>query len=145
MAHNRADMARAVLEGGGYELRMIVEAMERVLGKPFDVIRLSGGGSKSPLWRQILADIFGRPVQCLKMADCGVLGAAILGASGAGIFGSLQEAVDAMVYPTDIIEPNMDNYGIYTDMYGIFKDAFLAWRDAGIYDRLNTVCEKYWN
>lgn len=43
LAHNRADMARGVLEGGGYELRMIVEAMERVLGKPFDVIRLSGG------------------------------------------------------------------------------------------------------
>lgn len=145
LAHDRCDMARAVLEGGAYELRMIVEAMERVLGRPFDVIRLSGGGSKSPLWRQILSDVFGRPVQCLKVADCGVLGAAILGASGAGIFNSLDEAVDAMVVATDVIEPNMDNYGLYTDMYEIFKDAFLAWRDAGIYDRLNAVCDKYWN
>ena len=124
LAHNRADMARGVLEGGGYELRMIVEAMERVLGKPFDVIRLSGGGSKSPLWRQILADIFGRPVQCLEMADCGVLGAAILGASGAGIFESLQDAVDTMVHPTEMITPNMENYKMYTDMYEIFRDAF---------------------
>lgn len=145
LAHNRADMARGVLEGGGYELRMIVEAMERVLGKPFDVIRLSGGGSKSPLWRQILADIFGRPVQCLEMADCGVLGAAILGASGAGIFESLQDAVDTMVHPTEMITPNMENYKMYTDMYEIFRDAFLAWRDKDIYNRLNTVCEKYWN
>lgn len=145
LAHDRCDMARAVLEGGAYELRMIVEAMERVLGRPFDVIRLSGGGSKSPLWRQILSDVFGRPVQCLKVADCGVLGAAILGASGAGIFNSLEEAVDAMVVATDVIEPNMENYGLYTDMYEIFKDAFLAWKDAGIYDRLNAVCDKYWN
>lgn len=145
LAHDRSAMARAVLEGGAYELRMIVEAMERVLGRPFDVIRLSGGGSKSPLWRQILADVFGCPVQCLKVADCGVLGAAILGASGAGIFDSLEEAVDSMVYATDMIEPNMETYELYTDLYGIFKDAFLTWRDAGIYDRLNAVCEKYWN
>lgn len=145
LAHDRSDMARAVLEGGAYELRMIVEAMERVLGRPFDVIRLSGGGSKSPLWRQILADVFGRPVQCLKVADCGVLGAAILGASGAGVFSSLEEAVDSMVYATEMVQPNLDNYELYTDMYGIFKDAFVAWKDAGIYDRLNEVCDKYWN
>ena len=50
-----------------------------------------------------------------------------------------------MVHPTDIIEPNMDNYKIYTDMYDIFKDAFLAWKDAGIYDRLHEVCKKYWD
>lgn len=145
LAHGRSHMARAVLEGGAYELRMIVEAMERVLGRPFDVIRLSGGGSKSPLWRQILADVFGRPVQCLKVADCGVLGAAILGASGAGIFDSLEEAVDAMVYPTEMVEPNPENLEVYTDMYEIFKAAFLAWRDAGIYDKLNAVCDKHWS
>lgn len=145
LAHNRSDMARAVLEGGAYELRMIVEAMERVLGRPFDIIRLSGGGTKSPLWRQIFADVFGRPVQCLEQSDCGVLGASILGAAGAGVFDSLEDAVDQMVHPTDIIEPNMDNYKIYTDMYDIFKDAFLAWKDAGIYDRLHEVCKKYWD
>ena len=83
------------------------------------------------------------------MADCGVLGAAILGASGAGIFESLQDAVDTMVHPTEMITPNMENYKMYTDMYEIFRDAFLAWRDKDIYNRLNTVCEntgiKYWN
>lgn len=144
LAHGRAHMARAVLEGGAYELRMIVEAMERVLGRPFDVIRLSGGGSKSPLWRQILADVFGRPVQCLKVADCGCLGASILGATGAGVFPSLEAAVDAMVHPKEMVEPNLENKDVYDDMYSIFKDAFVAWKDAKIYDRLNAVCEKYW-
>ena len=50
-----------------------------------------------------------------------------------------------MVYPTEMIQPNKDNFEVYTDMYEIFKDAFLAWRDAGIYDRLNAVCDKHWN
>lgn len=44
-----------------------------------------------------------------------------------------------------MITPNMENYKMYTDMYEIFRDAFLAWRDKDIYNRLNTVCEKYWN
>lgn len=54
-------MARAVLEGVAYELNMSIDAMQRVLGRPFDVIRLSGGGAKSPLWRQIQADVYGVP------------------------------------------------------------------------------------
>jgi len=145
LTHTRADMARAVLEGGAYELRMIVEAMERVMGHPFDVIRLSGGGSRSPLWRQILADVFGRPVQTLAQSDCGVLGAAILGAAGAGVFESLEDAVNALVEPSAMIEPNEENREVYNDMYGIFKDAFLAWRDADIYNRLNAACEKHYS
>lgn len=144
LLHDRSMMARAVLEGGAYELRMIVEAMERVLGRPFEVIRLSGGGAKSPLWRQIQADVYGRPVERLEVADCGVLGAAILGATGAGIFNSLDEAVDQMVRPYGMIEPNMANHEIYTDMYHIFEEAFLAWRDADIFNKLNDVCVKHW-
>ena len=145
LAHDRADMARAVLEGGAYELRMIVESMERVLGHPFEVIRLSGGGAKSPLWRQILADVFNRSVQTLEQKDCGVLGAAILGAAGAGVFDSLDTAVEAMVHPDAMVEPNPENTEVYDDMYGIFKDAFLAWRDVDIFNRLNAVCEKHYN
>ena len=92
-------MARSIMEGGAYELRMIVDAMEAVLGKPFDSIRLSGGGAKSPLWNQIQADVYGRPVERLKVSECTTLGAAILGAAGAGVFGSVEEAVENMVHP----------------------------------------------
>ncbi len=142
--HDRAIMARAVLEGVAYELRMIVDAMQHVLGRPFDTIRLSGGGAKSPTWRQIQSDIYGCPVEMLETADCGLVGAAALGATGAGIYADLSEAVDNLVHPLGFIEPDMKNHRIYTDCYEIFRDAFLAWRDAGIYDRLNAVCNKYW-
>ncbi|MCG6880553.1 MAG: xylulose kinase, partial [Deltaproteobacteria bacterium] len=79
LIHDRAMMARSIMEGGAYELRMIVDAMETVLGKPFDSIRLSGGGAKSPLWNQIQADVYGRPVERLKVSECTTLGATILG------------------------------------------------------------------
>ena len=142
--HDRCDMACSILEGGAYEQRMVLESMERVLGRPLDVIRLQGGGSKSPLWRQIMADVFGRPVECMSVADCGILGAAILGATGAGVFGSLEEAVDAMVHTRETVYPNEENHTLYTDLYGIFKESFEAWKDAGIYDKLDTISKKYW-
>ncbi|MGC9157726.1 MAG: FGGY-family carbohydrate kinase [Terracidiphilus sp.] len=144
LIHNRGMMARSVMEGGAYELRMIVEAMEKVLGKPFDTIRLSGGGAKSSLWCHIQADVYGRPVEKLKVSECTTLGAAILGASGAGVFNSIEEAVQNMVHPYGFIEPDMDNHAIYTDLFGIFKDTFLALRDANIYNRLASVCSKHW-
>lgn len=142
--HSRAYTARAVLEGVAYELRMIIDSMQRVLGRSFDTIRLSGGGSKSPLWRQIQSDIYGCPVEMLKVADCGLVGAAALGAAGAGIYKSLSEAVDNLVHTHGFIEPNMKNHEMYTDCFEIYRDAFLALRDAKVYDRLSGVCNKYW-
>lgn len=144
LIHDRSMMARAIMEGGAYEIRMIVDAMEEVLGKPFDSLRLSGGGAKSPLWNQIQADVYGRPVERLKVSECTTLGATILGAAGAGVFASVEEAVNHMVHPYDSIEPNMQNHAIYDDVFGVFKETFLALRDAGIYDKIVAVQNKHW-
>jgi len=144
LIHDRAMMARSIMEGGAYELRMIVDAMEAVLGKPFDSIRLSGGGAKSPLWNQIQADVYGRPVERLRVSECTTLGATILGAAGAGVFGSVEEAVSHMVHPFGSIEPNMANHAIYEDVFGLFRDTFLALRDGGIYDKIAAVQNKHW-
>ena len=144
LIHDRAMMARSIMEGGAYELRMIVDAMEEVLGKPFDSIRLSGGGAKSPLWNQIQSDVYGRPVQSLKVPECTTLGATILGAIGAGVFGSVEEAVENMVHPTDLIEPIAKNNAVYEDVFGVFKDTFIALRDAGVYDKIVSVQSKHW-
>jgi xylulokinase len=144
LIHDRAMMARSIMEGGSYELRMIVEAMESVLGKPFDSIRLSGGGAKSPLWNQIQADVYGRPVEKLKVSECTTLGATILGAAGAGVFNSVEEAVGHMVHPFGYVEPHMANHAIYNDVFGVFKDTFIALRDAGIYDKVVAMQNKHW-
>ncbi|MDR1079139.1 MAG: hypothetical protein LBL55_10910 [Propionibacteriaceae bacterium] len=144
LMHDRGMMARAVMEGGAYELRLIVEAMEKVLGRPFEAIRLSGGGAKSPLWCQIQADVYGRPVEKLRVSECTTLGSTILGATGAGVFASIEEAVENMVHPYGFIEPNPKNREVYSDMFGLFRDTFLALRDADVYNKHAAVCAKHW-
>lgn len=141
--HTRAHSARSVLEGIVYELRMTVEAMEKAQGRPFDTIRLSGGGAKSDFWNQMQADIYGRRVERLKVSECAVLGAAILGAVGTGQLESIDEAIDNMVHTDSYIEPNMENYEIYTDYYEVFKKAFISWKDDNIYNDLADVNDKH--
>lgn len=144
-ANDRASTIRAVMEGVCFELRMSVEAMEGSLGRPFDTIRLSGGGAKSDFWNQMQADVYGRPVEKLKVSECAVLGAAILGAVGAKAIDSVDTAIEKMVHTHGIIEPDMDKHEIYTDYFNIFEKAFLANRDANVYNELAAVTAKYGN
>lgn len=141
--HTRKHAARAVLEGVIYELRMAVEAMEGALGRPFDTIRLSGGGARSVFWSQMQADIYGRPVERLKVSECAVLGAAILGGVAAGGLTSIDDAIDAMVHTHGFIEPNMDNHKIYSEFYEVYKKTFLALVEANVYNDLAEVALKY--
>jgi len=143
--HDRGMMARAIMEGVAFELRMIVEAMENVLKKPFKSIRLSGGGAKSDLWCQIQADVYGRPVEKLRVSECTTLGAAILGAVGAGVFNNIEEAVENIVHPYKFIEPSHKNNEIYNDLFHCFKDTFIALRDANIYNKFRKISDKYWS
>lgn len=144
LVHDRSMMARSVLEGVTMEMRMIVEAMESVLNSRFDVIGLSGGGAKSPLWQQIQADVYGRPVKTFRVPNCTTLGAAILGATGSGIFSTIEQAVDNMVSVEKELEPNAARHELYTDLYGVFQDTFFTLARSGVYGRLAAIQEKYW-
>lgn len=142
--HDRKDMARAILEGVSFETKMVIMAMEEVLGKPFDILRLSGGGSKSDLWNHVQADIYGRTVERLGVSECTTLGATILGAAGCGVFGSVEEGVEEMVHPLDTIEPDMKNNELYEEGFEIYRDAFLTLMNGGIYERLARFQKKHW-
>lgn len=142
--HGRSETARAIMEGVAFEQKMIVQAMERRQGRPFDSIRLSGGGAKSHIWSQIQADVYGRPVVQLEVPECTTLGAAILGAVGSGVFSTIEEAVNQMVHPKATIEPNDANREMYQDLSSVFRDAFLSLRDADVYTRLRKISTKYW-
>lgn len=140
--HTRKHAARAVLDGVIYELRMAVEAMEGAIGRPFDTIRLSGGGAKSVFWSQMQADVYGRRVERLKVAECAVLGAAILGAVGTGELPDIDTAIDAMVHTHGFIEPDMDNHKIYTEYFKVFRNAFVALMDHNVYNDLADVNDR---
>jgi len=142
--HNRGDMIRSILEGVAFETKMVVEAMEKVLGRDFEVLRLSGGGSKSPLWNQIQADIYGRPVETLKVAECTTLGAIILGAVGCGIFNDVEEGVGEMVHPFDQISSDQKNHNLYADQYELYKDVHTILMKNRVYERIANFQKKYW-
>ncbi|WP_407342855.1 FGGY-family carbohydrate kinase [Pengzhenrongella phosphoraccumulans] len=76
--HTRAHLYRSILEGVGFELRQHVERLEAVTGQPIESIRAVGGGARSALWVQILANITGRPVRVCAQAEVSAAGAALL-------------------------------------------------------------------
>ncbi|OHD73942.1 MAG: hypothetical protein A2V99_04315 [Spirochaetes bacterium RBG_16_67_19] len=144
LIHDRKDVARSVLEGVAFETKMVISAMEQVLGKPFDVLRLSGGGSKSGLWNQIQADIYGRTVERLRVSECTTLGATILGAAGCGVFRSVEEGVSRMVFPLDKIQPDEGRRQLYGEQFELYQQAFLALKDNGVYERIAGFQKKHW-
>ncbi len=142
--HDRRDMARGVLEGITLATNLVVQSMEEVLGKPFEVIRVTGGGSKSEVWNQIQADIYGRPVETLQEAECTALGAAILGAAGCGVYSSVEDGVAQAVHSSAKIEPNMGNHWMYSEGYEIFSDTVALLIESGIYRRVADYQSKNW-
>jgi xylulokinase len=107
MTHGRPEMARAVLEGVALNLRLILDAFQ-TQGIGFPAIRLIGGGARSALWQQILADVLGMPIRLpALLTEATSLGAAIAGGVGVGIFDRfaaanrlIQAAVAAQPEPT---------------------------------------------
>lgn len=89
MAHGRAELTRAVMEGVTLEMHDTMAGWYRN-GMDVNTLRLGGGATHSPLWNHIQADVYGRPVQILRVEESTVLGAAILGGVGAGVFRSIQ-------------------------------------------------------
>lgn len=101
LAHRGSDMVRAILEGVGHHLRQMLGAHEVTADEIFAV----GGGARSPLWLQIIADITGRPVRRARVLESAALGAAMLGGVGAGVFPSADEASSRLVRPGDLTAP----------------------------------------
>jgi xylulokinase len=126
LAHTRAHMTRALLEGSAYALRDILEGMGDA---GLDVQRLTivGGGAKGALWRQIKSDVTGLPVRVPTSVETTATGAAILAAVGAGIHASVAEAVDAFVdYEPDEQRPDPERHERYSEMYRRYRDVYFA-------------------
>jgi xylulokinase len=138
LAHGRGELARSVLEGVALEMRDIM-AVWQLAGVNVKSIRLGGGATKSTLWNHIQADVYGRFVQTLKIGESTVLGAAILGGVGAGIFGSIAEGVAQMVTVTDTIEPNMVHHQIYEEMYQAYIKAYEGLTSSGAFNTLSRL------
>jgi xylulokinase len=120
MAHGRPEMARAVLEGVALNLKLILDAFQEQ-GAGIEAMRLIGGGARSALWRQILADVYGlRILRPELLAEATSLGAAIAGGVGVGLF-SGYEVAHALVRMEAGEKPNpgvRDQYAALCDLFG---------------------------
>jgi xylulokinase len=126
LAHTRAHMTRALLEGSAYALRDILEAM-RNAGLEVGRLTIVGGGAKGPLWRQIKADVTGLPVRVPTSVETTATGAAILAAVGSGVRSSVAEAVDAFVaYQPEEQLPDPERHERYDDAYRRYRDVYFA-------------------
>ena len=120
LAHTRAHMTRAVLEGVCFALRDSVEIL-RELGVAPEALLLTGGGAKSALIRQLQADIFGLPVQTVNREEGGAYGAALLAAVGAGAFPDLKAAVRRTLTRHPAAVPNAAIHDVYDRIYARFR------------------------
>jgi xylulokinase len=123
--HGLGHLARAVMEGVAFGLRDMVELMPPTLG--IEEVRVAGGGARSPLWVQIIADVLGRPVRVMGTYEAAAHGAAMLAATSQGAFGSVQEAADAIVEVGPAIAPGGAT-GAYADAYPLYRDLYPALR-----------------
>lgn len=125
MSHGRAEMARAVFEGVALNLRMILEAF-REQGVAIQAMRLIGGGARSPLWRQILADVYELPIlRPALLTQATSLGAAIAGGVGVGLFADYSVAHD-LVQVTMGEQPNPLTQERYRTLHRLFSHTYTA-------------------
>ncbi|MGQ9814277.1 MAG: xylulokinase [Candidatus Roseilinea sp.] len=136
MAHGRAEMARAVLEGVAFNLRWILDTLQSQ-GASIQRMSVIGGGAKSAVWRQMLADIYGVPLLRPRLdATATALGAAIAGGIGVGLFSGF-DVVARLIPVTEAEQPIADHVQRYAALYPLFQQVYAALEP--VFDRLSTA------
>lgn len=126
LAHTKAHLTRAVLEGSAFALRDILEAMKNA-GLEVRRLTIVGGGAKGALWRQIKADVTGLPVRVPVSVETTATGAATLAAVGAGLYKDVASAAGAFVaYRPDEHQPDPERREVYNEAYGRYRDVYYA-------------------
>jgi xylulokinase len=123
MKHTRADLIRAGLEGITLNLRVILEAFQEQ-GAQVGAMRVIGGGARGQVWRQIMADIYGMPVQRpALLEEATSMGAAIAGGVGVGLFPDFSVA-EKLTPIVDTVQPNLALQPLYDRLYAVFNRAY---------------------
>jgi xylulokinase len=126
--HTQAHMTRAVIEGVAFGLRDSFELMKNAGLPPITQVRASGGGTKSPLWRQILADVLQAEIVTINTAEGAAYGAAILAAVGTGAFESVEAACEQLIHVTGRTKPGGDTT-VYDQIYPLYRQLYPALKE----------------
>lgn len=128
MDTQRCELVQAVLEGVAFAIRDSFE-VAKALGIDIPVSKLCGGGSKSPLWRKIFANVLNIPLQMVKTEQGPGYGAAMLAMVGEGRFSSVREASDALVEVASTTYPEPELAKKYDEQYNKFRLIYPALKD----------------
>jgi xylulokinase len=123
LRHQRPHLIRAVMEGVAMGLRDSLELI-RGIGLPVTEIRASGGGARSPLWRQILSDLFQADIVTVSTTEGAAFGAALLAGAGCGVFAGIERACDATIVVTDRATPDAQRVQTYERIYEVYRDLY---------------------
>ncbi|AGC67909.1 xylulose kinase XylB [Thermoclostridium stercorarium subsp. stercorarium DSM 8532] len=126
--HTKREMIRAVMEGVVYSLRDCLEIIEG-LGVEISQVRASGGGGKSPLWRQMQADVFNRDICTINASEGPAFGVALLAGVGAGVYRSVEEACEATIKVKSTQKPNTAAHEKYNGYYKLYRKLYTSLKD----------------
>ena len=127
----RSDITRSVLEGVTFSMKQVADIIDRF--SPCKKVFISGGGSVSPLWRQIFADVFDLPVYTMSAAsEGGAYGAVMVAGVGAGVWKNLSEAISILKPETETL-PDEANKEAYAKAYSVYSDIYPALKS--VYDK----------
>jgi xylulokinase len=125
--HSQAHMTRALLEGVALGLRDIFELIKAAGLTQIHQVRVSGGGAKSPLWRQILADALNTELVTVNTTEGAAYGAALLAATGTGTYAGVDSACAATIQVTGSTPPGPDT-AAYEEIYPLYHNLYPALR-----------------
>jgi xylulokinase len=124
-SHTRAHVVRAILEGVAFSLRDTFEIFKE-MRVPVEAVRLGGGGARSPLWRQIQADVYGRAVETVSAEEGAAYGAALLAGVGGGAWPTVEDACDEVVQVENRFEPEPSAVAVLDRQYQAFRRLYPA-------------------
>lgn len=127
LRHGKSHLVRAVVEGVTFGMRDSLEII-RALGLPASEVYATGGGARSPFWRQVQADVYGVPVVPEQAGEGPALGAALLAGVGAGVF-TLEEGAARAVRTGSPVQPSDGQRALYDGVYARYDKLYPALKD----------------
>jgi xylulokinase len=124
-SHTRAHVVRAILEGVAFSLRDTFTIFSE-MKVPVRNIRLGGGGARSPLWRQIQADVYGNEIELVEAEEGAAYGAAILAGVGAKLWATVDAACSAVVRVAERVKPDAAAVNVMNENYAAFRKVYPA-------------------
>ena len=124
--HRQAHLTRAVLEGVAFGIKDMFCLMRDAGLGAIEQVRLSGGGAKSGLWRQILADTLEAELVTVNTTEGAAFGAALLAGAGAGVWPDVDAACAETIFVRDRVSPNPENFAVYRSLHQQYQRLYPA-------------------